>query len=116
MTGAHPEKGRFAGDSAPWLRGDAMDDDLPLEIAHAEMDAAVQTGDAIALNLSGGWLMRYCGAWWVLCGIGWLRLTDEATAADIDHVAACLAEVTEDADGSSAEGPELRSPVDSAEE
>jgi len=113
MTGAQPEKGRFAADSAPWLRGDATDDDLPLEMAHAEMDAAVQTGDAIALNLSGGWLMRYCGAWWVLCGIGWLRLTDEATAADIDHVAARLAE---DADGSSAEGLELLSPVESAEE
>jgi len=59
MTGAHPEKGRFAGDSAPWLRGDAMDDDLPLEMGHAEMDAAVQAANAIQLNLAGGWLMRY---------------------------------------------------------
>jgi hypothetical protein len=72
--------------------------DLGLEVTHAQMDAAVDGGDTVPLALAGGWLAGYRGAWWVLSEIGWLRVTDEATVADINRVAARLAEVAEDAD------------------
>ena len=67
------------------------------------MDAAVSTADATPLALSGGWLTRYRDAWWVQSEMGWLRITDEATMADIDHVAARLAEIADDADGGASE-------------
>jgi hypothetical protein len=80
------------------------------------MDAAVSAGDAIPLTLGGGWLTGYQGAWWVLSEIGWLRITDEATVADTDHVAARLAEVADDAGGGASNcDAELRSPDEGAE-
>jgi hypothetical protein len=116
LTGAQPEEGHPAEDGGPGPRGEAADDDLGLEITHGQMDAAVSAGDAIPLTLGGGWLTGYRGAWWVLSEIGWLCITDEATVADINHVAARLAEVAEDAGGSaSAHGADLRSSDDGAE-
>jgi hypothetical protein len=80
------------------------------------MDAAVSAGDAVPLTLGGGWLTGYQGAWWVLSEIGWLRVTDEATVADIDHVAARLTEVAEDTGGvESAYGVDLQNPDEDAE-
>ena len=89
MADAQPEQGPPAEGGGPGARG---------EVTHAQMDAAVQAGDAIPLGSAGGWLARYRDAWWVLCGLEWLRITDEATIADIDHVAARLAQVAEDAE------------------
>jgi hypothetical protein len=117
LTGVQPEQGRPPGDAGPEPRGEAADDDLGLQIAHAWMDAAVSAGDATPLALGGGWLARYWGAWWVLSEIGWLRITDEATAADIDHVAARLAEVADYACGGAADyGADPPGPDEGAEE
>jgi hypothetical protein len=57
-------------------------------ISHAEMDAAYDTGDAVLLAPSVSWLVRYQDAWWVIYEGGWLRITDELTAGDIDNCAA----------------------------
>jgi len=77
--------------------------DPALQIPHAQMDAAVSAGSAVRLELAGGWLSGYQGTWWVLSHIGWIRITDERTIADINHVAARLAEVAEDAGGTTDE-------------
>ena len=88
-----------------------------MKITRAQMDAAVSSGDAIPLVLSGGWLTRYRDSWWVQSEIGWLRITDEATTGDIDHVAARLAEITDDAGGGAAGyGADLPSSDEGAEE
>jgi hypothetical protein len=99
VTGAQPGKGSPAEGGGPGASGAAAGGGLPLKLTHAWMDAAVSAGDAVPLPLAGGWLAGYQGAWWVLSEIGWLRVTDDATAADISHVAARLAEVTGDAGG-----------------
>ncbi|HEY6792560.1 MAG TPA: hypothetical protein VI365_35140, partial [Trebonia sp.] len=65
-------------------------------------------GDATPLTLGGGGLTGYQGAWWVLSEIGWLRITDEATVADIDHVTARLAQVAEDASRTGLSPPPTR--------
>jgi hypothetical protein len=117
MTGAQPDKGDLAQGGGPGPRRAVAGDGLVLKITHGHMDAAVSAGDAIPLTLGGGWLTGYQDTWWVLSEIGWLRITDEATVADIDHVAARLAEVAEDAGvGASAGGADLRSPDEDAEE
>jgi len=100
MSGAQPENSRRQEDddeSRPC--GDVGGDDLALEITHERMDAAVSTGSAVPLELADGWLTGYQSAWWVLSELGWIRITDEETLADIDYVAARLAEVAEDASG-----------------
>jgi hypothetical protein len=102
MTGAPHDKGHPMEDGEQRPRRAATEDDLALKIARAQMDAAVSAGDATPLALSGGWLTRYRDAWWVQSEIGWLRVTDEATTADINHVAARLAEIADDAGGGAA--------------
>jgi hypothetical protein len=47
--------------------------------------------------------------WWVLSEAIWLRITDEATTADISHVATRLAEVVEDPRGVPDDGTDLPS-------
>jgi len=99
---------RVTRDGGSGSRGAAAGDDLTLKITHVEMDAAVSNGEAIPLALSGGWLTHCRDAWWVQSEIGWLRITDEAITADIDHVAARLAEVAEDTGSATpAHGAEL---------
>ena len=66
---------------------------LPLAISHAEMNAAIDEGDAPPLSQSHGWLARYLDAWWVEYEGGWLRVIDAAAARELDQVAARLAEV-----------------------
>jgi hypothetical protein len=102
MTGAPRDTGHRMDDGGLEPRRAAAEDDLALKMTRAQMDAAVSSGDAIPLALSGDWLTRYRDAWWVQSEIGWLRITDEATAADIDHVAARLAEIADDAGGGAA--------------
>jgi hypothetical protein len=117
MTGAPHDKGHPMEDGGLGPRRAATEDDLALRITRAQMDAAVSAADATPLALSGGWLTRYRDAWWVQSEIGWLRITDEATTADISHVAARLAEITGDAGGGAAGyGADLPSPDEGAEE
>jgi hypothetical protein len=71
----------------------------PLTISHAEMNAAIDHGDAAPLSQSHGWLARYLDAWWIEYEGGWLRLIDEASGRDLDQVAARLAEVSPIAQG-----------------
>jgi hypothetical protein len=66
--------------------------DLPLAMTHAAMNAAYDNGDAIPLGPAVAWLTRYREAWWVVYERGWLRVTGTATAEDLDHSAARLAE------------------------
>ena len=63
---------------------------LPLEISHAEMDAAYRAGRAVSLDRAIPWLARYRDAWWVAYERGWLRIDDAAAEADLDHLAARL--------------------------
>jgi hypothetical protein len=64
-----------------------------LAISHAEMNTAIDQGDAAPLSQSHGWLARYLDAWWVEYEGGWLRVIDATATRDLDHVAARLAEV-----------------------
>jgi len=66
--------------------------DRVLEISHAQMDAAHGSGEAVPFSQSVPWLVRYDGSWWVIYERGWLRITDELTATDIDERAAQLPE------------------------
>jgi hypothetical protein len=62
----------------------------PLAVTHAEMNAAFDKGEAVPLGASMAWLVRYLDAWWVVYERGWLRVTDTATAEDLDQAAARL--------------------------
>lgn len=70
---------------------DASSDDIPGQVTHAEMNTALDTGAAVPLAASIGWLARYHGSWWVVYEHGWLCITDAFTAADIEATAARLA-------------------------
>ena len=73
-----------------------MEPGPPLFLSHAGMNAACDSGDAVPLATTITWLARYRDAWWVIYEGGWLRVTDELTAADIDDCAARLAAQTTD--------------------
>jgi hypothetical protein len=69
-------------------------------VTHAGMNAAVGNGHAVRLGPGLCWVARYDGSWWVECEHGWLRVTDEGVARDLDQLAARLADggsVAEDA-------------------
>lgn len=68
---------------------------LPLAMTHAAMNAAYDNGDAVPLGTAVAWLVRYSETWWVVYERGWLRVTDSATAEDLDRAAARLAEAEE---------------------
>jgi len=65
-----------------------------LEITHGEMNAAVDRGNATPLP-GYGWVMRYLDGWWVVWEGGWLRVTDQAAARELDLIAARLTEAGE---------------------
>jgi hypothetical protein len=67
-------------------------DDRPLEIGHAQMNAAYDNGEAVPFAQAVPWLVRYDGSWWVVYERGWLRVTDEPTATDLDQRAAQITE------------------------
>ena len=73
---------------------------FPLAISHTQMNAAYDTGEAVPLAQSCSWLVRYHDAWWVVYEHGWLRVTDNATAEDLDQAATRLneAEAVDDRD------------------
>jgi hypothetical protein len=56
------------------------------------MNAAYDKGEAVPLGASTAWLVRYLDVWWVIYERGWLRVTDTATAEDLDEAAARLTE------------------------
>jgi hypothetical protein len=62
--------------------------DVPLELTHAQMNAAYDSGQATPLAHAVPWLVRYQQAWWVVYEKGWLRVTDQPTADDLDQRAA----------------------------
>jgi hypothetical protein len=64
---------------------------LPLAVTHATMNAAYDNGQAVPLAASMTWLTRYRDSWWVVYERGWLRVTDTATAQDLDQAAVRLA-------------------------
>ena len=66
-------------------------DRLPPAITHAAMNAAFDEGAATLLSGAVNWVVRYRGAWWVVYEHGWLRITDTATAHDLDQAAIRLA-------------------------
>jgi hypothetical protein len=81
VTMAQPED---SGHDAP------AQDDLPLAVTHAAMNAAFDKQQAVPLSVSVAWLVRYREAWWVVYERGWLRITDTVTAEDLDQAAARL--------------------------
>jgi hypothetical protein len=81
-----------APDAAPDLG------DLPLAMTHAGMNAAFDEGTAALLSAAVPWLVRHREAWWVAYERGWLRITDAATAQDLDQAAARLAKAEAAAD------------------
>jgi hypothetical protein len=54
------------------------------------MNAAFDEGTATLLSAAVAWLVRHRGVWWVVYEHGWLRITDAATAQDLDQAAARL--------------------------
>ncbi|MGH3277508.1 MAG: hypothetical protein ACRDNW_00005, partial [Trebonia sp.] len=64
-------------------------------VSHAAMNAAYDKGEAVPLAASMSWLIRYRDSWWVVYERGWLRVTDTATAEDLDQAAARLAQAEE---------------------
>jgi hypothetical protein len=58
------------------------------------MNTAYRSGQAVPLAQSVSWLVRYEGSWWVIYERGWLRVTDDLVAADIDSCASQLTEAT----------------------
>ena len=73
-------------------------DHLPAVITHAAMNAAFDEGNAALLSVAVAWLVRHREAWWVAYERGWLRITDAATAQDLDQAAARLAQAESVAD------------------
>jgi hypothetical protein len=65
---------------------------LPLELTHAQMNAACDRGQAVPFAQAIGWLARYRDAWWVVYEGGWLRITDTATTRNLDQRAAQMTE------------------------
>lgn len=85
-----PEASRTAAAAHAGTTG-AHDGGAPLAISHAEMNAAYEARHAVPLSASMTWLTRYRDSWWVVYERGWLRVTDTATADDLDQAAARLA-------------------------
>lgn len=61
-------------------------------MTHAAMNAAFDEGAAVLLSRAVNWVVRYREAWWVVYERGWLRITDAATAKDLDLAAGRLAQ------------------------
>ena len=61
-------------------------------MTHAAMNAAFDEGAAVLLSGAVNWVVRHRDAWWVVYEHGWLRITDAATAEDLDQAAGRLAQ------------------------
>jgi hypothetical protein len=67
-------------------------------MTHAGMNAAFDEGTAALLSAGVAWVVRHREAWWVAYERGSLRITDAATAQDLDQAAARLAQAEATAD------------------
>ena len=74
-------------------------------LAHLQRHAS----SPVPLATSMAWLVRYQEAWWVVYERGWLRVTDTATAEDLDQAAGRLAD-SEATVGETGRATSLRSP------
>jgi hypothetical protein len=63
----------------------------PPAMSHADIDAALDRGEVVPLSQGMSWIARYQDAWWVIYEHGWLRITDELVAAELDEAATRLA-------------------------
>ena len=83
----HPDRPRIldAGPAAP-----APASGLPLVIGHADMNDAFAAGTAVPFAPAISWLARYADRWWIVYERGWLCITDQLAAADIDQRAALI--------------------------
>jgi hypothetical protein len=68
----------------------ACDPAAPRLISHAEMNAAYDSGRSVPIGQGIAWLARYRDFWWIAYERGWLRVTDDVMAADLDQAAAHL--------------------------
>jgi hypothetical protein len=64
---------------------------IPFEITHAQMSVAVSAGAVVSLGRGFPWVARYLDAWWIEYEDGWLRITDEHSAAEFDDLTKRLA-------------------------
>ena len=88
--------------------------ELPLAIGHTQMNAAYDKGEVVPLGTSMAWLVRYLDAWWVVYERGWLRVTDTATAEDLDQAAARLTRAETIAESATAP-PEVKADITHAD-
>jgi hypothetical protein len=79
----------------------------PLELTHAQMNAAYDKGLAVPFAQAIPWLIRYQNAWWVVYEGGWLRVTDQPTTENLDQRAAQMT----DADVQAARDAAIRAAV-----
>jgi hypothetical protein len=87
----HPAKAAPSSAPEPAPAGPVPGPGSPLAVTHATMNAAYDNGEAAPLAATMTWLIRYQDSWWVVYERGWLRVTDTATAQDLDEAAARLA-------------------------
>ena len=80
---------------------------VPLELSHAEMNAAYDSGQAVPFARAVPWLVRCQDAWWVVYEGGWLRVVDDATAENLDQRAAQMT----DADAAAARDAAIRGAI-----
>jgi hypothetical protein len=76
------------------------------------MNAAHDRGEAIPFAPSVPWLVRYDDSWWVVYERGWLRVTDEPTAADLDQRSARMRAAEAEGSGTAVSGPVAGSAAD----
>ena len=83
----HPDRSQIpdAGPAAPTAAAG-----LPLVIGHADMNDAFTAGTAVPFAPAISWLARYADRWWIVYERGWLCITDQLAAADIDQRAALI--------------------------
>jgi hypothetical protein len=56
-----------------------------IAIGHPAMNEQLATGAAVPFAPAISWLVRYEDRWWIVYERGWLCITDELAAADIDQ-------------------------------
>lgn len=67
-------------------------------VSHQEMDAAFARGEALLLNRSMPWLMRFRDSWWVVFNHGWIRIVDGLMSDDVENAAVRLTAAADIAD------------------
>ena len=81
--------------SPAWHASRTEGDDV---IPHDQMRQHLENGTATVLDTGAGEYVRHADAWWAAAPDGWLRITDEAVAAELDSAYARLAELAQAAE------------------